>query len=57
VASAIDVVVQVSLGDDGTRRVGEVARVTGRFENDRAEIESIWRWNGDDYEKGLGVIA
>ena len=57
VASAIDVVVQVSLGDDGTRRVREVARVTGRFENDRAEIESIWRWSGDDYEKGLGVIA
>ena len=57
VASAIDVVVQVSLGDDGTRRVREVARVTGRFENDRAEIESIWRWNGIDYEKGLGVIS
>ena len=57
VASAIDVVVQVSLGDDGTRRVREVARVTGRFENDRAEIESIWRRSGDKYEKGLGVIA
>lgn len=54
VASAIDLVVQVSLGTDGARRIVEVARVTGRCENDRAEIESIWRWNGDSYERGLG---
>jgi len=32
----------------------EVARVTGRYESDRAEIESIWRWNGNSYERGLG---
>lgn len=54
VASAIDLVVQVSLGVDGARRIVEVARVTGRYENDRAEIESIWRWNGNSYERGLG---
>ena len=54
VASAIDLVVQVSLGDDGARRIMEVARVTGRYENDRAEIESIWRWNGNSYQRGLG---
>jgi pilus assembly protein CpaF len=53
VASAIDLVVQVSLADDGSRRVIEVARVTGRYENDRAEIESIWRWNGNSYQRGL----
>ena len=57
VASAIDLVVQVSLAIDGTRRVMEVARVTGRFENDRVEIESIWRWNGKTYERGLGVAS
>jgi pilus assembly protein CpaF len=55
VASAINVVVQVSLDADGSRRIVEVARVTGRYENDRAEIESIWRWNGNSYERGLGV--
>jgi pilus assembly protein CpaF len=54
VASAIDLVVQVSLGVDGARRIVEVARVTGRYESDRAEIESIWRWNGNSYERGLG---
>jgi pilus assembly protein CpaF len=55
VASAIDLVIQVSLAADGTRRIVEVSRVTGRYENDRAEIENIWRWNGDVYEKGLGT--
>lgn len=57
VASAIDLVVQVSLGTDGTRRIVEVARVTGRCENDRAEIENIWRWNGNLYERGLGALV
>jgi pilus assembly protein CpaF len=56
VASAIDLVIQVSLGNDGTRRVIEVARVTGRYENDRAEVESIWSWTGVDYERGLGTL-
>jgi pilus assembly protein CpaF len=56
VASAIDLVIQVSLENDGTRRVIEVARVTGRYENDRAEVDSIWTWNGMDYERGLGTL-
>lgn len=56
VASAIDLVIQVSLATDGTRRIVEIARVTGRYENDRAEIENIWRWNGEKYEKGLGTF-
>lgn len=54
IASAIDLVVQVSLAADGARRIVEVARVTGRYENDRAEIENIWRWNGNSYERGIG---
>lgn len=56
VASAIDLVIQVSLASDGTRRIVEISRVTGRYENDRAEIENVWRWTGEDYEKGLGEI-
>ena len=56
VASAIDLVIQVSIAGDGTRRIVEIAHVTGRYENDRAEIENVWRWNGTSYEKGLGVI-
>ena len=53
IASAIDLVVQVSLASDGARRIVEVARVTGRYENDRAEIENVWRWNGNSYERGI----
>jgi pilus assembly protein CpaF len=56
VASAIDLVIQVSIEGDGTRRIVEIAQVTGRYENDRAEIENVWRWSGANYEKGLGVI-
>jgi pilus assembly protein CpaF len=47
----------MSLSSDGTRRVKELASVTGRFENDRAEIETLWRWNVDKYEPGIGVIG
>jgi len=54
VASAIDLVVQVSLDTHGFRRVIEVASVTGRYENDRAEIENIWVWNGVKFDRGLG---
>jgi pilus assembly protein CpaF len=57
VASALDLVVHMSLSADGVRRIKEVASVTGRFENDRAEIETLWRWNGQEYERGLGVIG
>ena len=56
VASAIDLVVQVSLNPAGERRVVEIVRVTGRFENDRAEIENVWRWDGEKYQRGLGRI-
>ena len=56
VASAIDLVIQVSLSLDGTRIIMEIARVTGRYENDRAEVETIWHWNGKVYERGLGAL-
>lgn len=56
VASAIDIIVQVAMAQDGNRRIVEIARVTGRYENDRAEIENIWNWNGSCYVRGLGVL-
>ena len=56
VASAIDVVIQVSLSSEGHRRIVEIAHVTGRYENDRAELETVWRWNGESYERGLGRL-
>ena len=56
VASAIDLVVQVSLAVDGARKLIEIVRVTGRYENDRAEVETLWRWTGQSYERGLARI-
>ena len=56
VASAIDLVIQVSLASDGTRRIVEISKVTGRYENDRAEIENVWLWDGEVYKRGLGAI-
>lgn len=57
VASAIDLVVQVGIAADGTRRVHEIASVTGRYENDRAEIETLWRWDGNQHIRGIGSIG
>jgi pilus assembly protein CpaF len=56
VASAIDVIVHTSLDAHGTRRINEVAAVTGRYENDRAEIEMLWKWDGNQYQRGVGSL-
>lgn len=56
VASSIDLIVQVKLNPDGFRRVVEIARATGRFENSRVEIETVWSWEQDSYKRGLGRI-
>lgn len=57
VASAIDLVVQVALDISGQRRITEVSVVTGRTENDRLEVETLWRWIGNKYERGLGTLV
>ena len=56
VASAFDLIVHVSLDQSGMRRVKEVSALTGRYENDRAEIETLWSWNGSDYDRGIGTL-
>jgi pilus assembly protein CpaF len=56
VASAIDVIVHTTLDVHGTRRINEVAAVTGRYENDRAEIEMLWKWDGKHYQRGVGSL-
>lgn len=56
VAAAIDLVVHVSIAQDGFRRIIEVAHVTGRIELDRVEIEMLYKFNElpkPHYEKGL----
>ena len=56
VASAIDVIVHTTLDVHGNRRISEVASVTGRYENDHAEIEMLWKWDGNQYQRGVGSL-
>ncbi len=56
VASAIDLIVHATLDSSGNRRINEVASVTGRYENDRAEIEMLWKWDGAQYIRGVGAL-
>jgi pilus assembly protein CpaF len=56
VASAIDLIVHATLDASGARRINEVAAVTGRYENDRAEIETLWKWDGHQYIRGVGSL-
>ena len=54
VASAIDIVIQIAMQVDGSRKVVEIAAVTGRTEKSTVEIETIWKWEVNQYSKGLG---
>ena len=56
VASAIDLIVHTTIDAQGTRRINEVSAVTGRYENDRAEIEMLWKWDGIEYQRGVGSL-
>lgn len=57
VASAIDLVIQISLGIDGSRRVVEVSALSGRSENLYVEMEELYRWNGEKYEECVGLSS
>lgn len=58
IASAIDLIVHVSLDASGFRRINEVAAVTGRLENLSPEIDSLYLWDSKkrEYKKGLGSL-
>jgi pilus assembly protein CpaF len=57
IASCIDLVVQCSLDSAGVRRVVEVAFVTGRSEEGVIEVETLFKWNGAKYIKGLASFS
>jgi pilus assembly protein CpaF len=57
VASAIDIVIQIALDNEGIRRVVEVVAVTGRTENLHIEMETLWKWHGDHYQEGIGLSS
>ena len=58
IASAIDLIVHVSLDRNGMRRVSEIAVVTGRIEGLTPEVDSLFTWNTEtlSYVRGLGSL-
>ena len=56
VAAAIDLVVHVALDPSGQRRIVEISALTGRIENGHIEVETLWLWDGREYEQGLGAL-
>ena len=57
VASAIDLVIQVAMDQEGNRRIVEVVSVTGRTEGSQIEMESIWDWRDGKYVEGIGLAG
>lgn len=57
VASAIDLVIQISMDSTGFRRIVEIAYLTGRSEKNRIEIENVWKFNENSYLSGMGLPA
>jgi pilus assembly protein CpaF len=55
VASAIDLVIQISMDASGMRRIVEIAYLTGRTERNRIEIENVWRYLDGEYLLGIGL--
>ncbi len=58
IASAVDLVVHVSLDSNNFRRVSEIAAITGRVENLNPEVDSLFTWNTStkSYDRGLGSL-
>jgi pilus assembly protein CpaF len=57
VAAAIDLVIQVKMDAQGSRRIVEIIFVTGRSENSRIEVEDVWIWDGAEYQRGPGFFS
>jgi pilus assembly protein CpaF len=56
IAQSLDLIIQCNLERDGKRRVTEIAALTGRIEDNHIEIESLFKWNGKVYEKGMAKL-
>ena len=56
IAQSLDLIIQCNLERDGKRRVTEIAALSGRIEDNHIEIESLFKWNGKAYEKGMAKL-
>lgn len=56
IAQSLDLIIQCNLGKDGKRRITEIAALSGRIEENHIEIETLHKWDGKKYEKGISSI-
>lgn len=56
IAQSLDLIIQCNLGKDGKRRITEIAALSGRIEENHIEIETLYKWDGKKYEKGMSSI-
>ena len=56
IAQSLDLIIQCNLGKDGKRRITEIAALSGRIEENHIEIETLFKWDGKKYEKGMSSI-
>ena len=54
VARAVDLVVHVGFDAEGKRRILQVSAVNNRYEGSLIEVEPIYTWRQDSYQRGLG---
>ncbi|WP_439645039.1 CpaF family protein [Demequina pelophila] len=54
VASAVDLIVHVGIGPDGSRRVREIQGVSGRVESGVIELTELFGWRDGELRRGGG---
>lgn len=57
VARSIDLVIQIAIDNDGSRKITEILQVTKRIEGEHIETDSIWTLKNGVYHKGALKIS
>lgn len=54
IASAFDLIVHIERDREGNRRVREILIISGRFEGNRIESETVWEFKANEFQQGIG---
>ena len=57
VARSIDLVIQIAIDSDGSRKITEILQVTKRIEGEHIETDPIWTLKNGVYHKGALKIS
>lgn len=55
VSHAIDYVIHMGMDQFGNRRIMQICQVNSRSENFHIEMEDVYFWNGQEFQKGIRV--